>query len=117
MDHLHPLIIDRKPTGYGTEPANLVPCCSNCNQPKGNMDWKTYMKKLIQDCETKEEKEAIKKRIDNIEAFQKAMLPKKVMLSDEMMKRWTEILDNFDTSLKEAEKNLLDMRKEIYKKQ
>ena len=116
LDHLHPLIIDKKPTGYGTEPGNLVPCCGECNQPKGNMSWKEYMEKLKKDCETKEEKELIQKRIDNIEAFQKTMPPKKVILTDEMLNKWTEMLENFTRDLEEAAKELQKMHDEIYKK-
>lgn len=116
LDHLHPLITGRKPTGYGTEPSNLVPCCDKCNQPKGNLDWKTFMKKLIQDCQTEEETKAIEKRMNKIEAFQEAMPPKKVTLSDEMIKKWIDILDAFDEALKEAEADLLTMHKELYKK-
>lgn len=43
LDHLFPLIKDEFPTGYGTEPGNLVPCCSKCNSKKRNMGWKHYM--------------------------------------------------------------------------
>lgn len=43
LDHLFPLIKDEFPTGYGTEPGNLVPCCSKCNSKKRNMGWEDYM--------------------------------------------------------------------------
>ncbi|MES2391681.1 MAG: HNH endonuclease [Acidobacteriota bacterium] len=42
-DHLRPLIRGKKPTGYITEIANLVPACGKCNQSKGGSDWKTWM--------------------------------------------------------------------------
>ena len=42
-DHLHPLIINKKHTGYITEIANLVPACGKCNQSKGNSNWKDWM--------------------------------------------------------------------------
>jgi len=44
LDHLRPLIDGKYPTGWITEPGNLVPCCSVCNQKKGNSDWQEYMK-------------------------------------------------------------------------
>jgi hypothetical protein len=44
LDHLHPLIEGVLPTGYGTDPGNLVPCCKDCNQNKGNMDWEIFMR-------------------------------------------------------------------------
>jgi 5-methylcytosine-specific restriction endonuclease McrA len=42
-DHLRPLIIDQKPTGFITEIANLVPACGKCNQSKGNKDWDKWI--------------------------------------------------------------------------
>jgi hypothetical protein len=42
-DHLRPLVLNRRPTGYISEIANLVPACGKCNQSKGNKPWKTWM--------------------------------------------------------------------------
>ena len=38
-DHLRPLVVDRRPTGYISEIGNLVPSCGKCNQFKGNKNW------------------------------------------------------------------------------
>ena len=35
-DHLRPLVVNRRPTGYISEISNLVPSCGKCNQSKGN---------------------------------------------------------------------------------
>lgn len=42
-DHLRPLVMNKKPTGYISEIHNLVPACGKCNQSKGNKDWHTWM--------------------------------------------------------------------------
>jgi hypothetical protein len=42
-DHLRPLVLNRRPTGYISEIANLVPACGKCNQSKGNKNWLTWM--------------------------------------------------------------------------
>ncbi len=42
-DHLRPLVLDLRPTGYISEIANLVPACGKCNQSKGNKDWRTWI--------------------------------------------------------------------------
>lgn len=42
-DHLRPLIVDQRPTGYISEIANLVPACGKCNQSKGNKNWREWM--------------------------------------------------------------------------
>lgn len=42
-DHLRPLVVNQKPTGYISEIANLVPACGKCNQSKGNKYWRAWM--------------------------------------------------------------------------
>lgn len=42
-DHLRPLVIDKKPTGYVSEIHNLVPSCGKCNQSKGNKNWHKWI--------------------------------------------------------------------------
>lgn len=43
-DHLRPLVVNRRPTGYISEIGNLVPSCGKCNQSKGNKHWETWMR-------------------------------------------------------------------------
>jgi len=42
-DHLRPLVIKQRPTGYFTHIQNLVPSCGKCNQSKGNKHWKAWI--------------------------------------------------------------------------
>jgi len=42
-DHLRPIVLDKKPTGYVSEIQNLVPSCSKCNQSKGNKAWDKWI--------------------------------------------------------------------------
>jgi len=42
-DHLRPLVQNRRPTGFISEIANLVPSCGKCNQSKGNKHWRTWI--------------------------------------------------------------------------
>lgn len=42
-DHLRPLVLDKRPTGYISEIHNLVPACGKCNQSKGNKPWLTWI--------------------------------------------------------------------------
>src|SRR5260370_1593234 len=42
-DHFRPIVKGRKPTGYITEIANLVPACGKCNQSKGGYHWRDWM--------------------------------------------------------------------------
>jgi len=42
-DHLRPLVVKHRPTGFISEIANLVPSCGKCNQSKGNKPWRGWM--------------------------------------------------------------------------
>ena len=42
-DHLRPLVMNRRPTGFISEIANLVPACGKCNQSKGNRAWRQWI--------------------------------------------------------------------------
>jgi hypothetical protein len=42
-DHLRPLVVKRRPTGFISEIANLVPACGKCNQSKGNKSWREWI--------------------------------------------------------------------------
>lgn len=43
-DHLHPLVANKRPTGYWSSIRNLVPCCGKCNQSKSGRKWREWMK-------------------------------------------------------------------------
>lgn len=42
-DHLRPLVVAQRPTGFIHEIHNLVPACGKCNQSKGNKPWRSWM--------------------------------------------------------------------------
>jgi hypothetical protein len=42
-DHLRPLVLNQRPTGYISEIANLAPACGKCNQSKGNKPWREWI--------------------------------------------------------------------------
>ena len=68
-DHLRPLIVGQKPTGYITEIANLVPACGKCNQSKGNSDWRNWMLSTARLSPTTRGKTDIAERIENLTIF------------------------------------------------
>jgi hypothetical protein len=43
-DHLRPLVVAQRPTGYISEIGNLVPACGKCNQSKGNKPWREWIR-------------------------------------------------------------------------
>lgn len=42
-DHFRPLVRGKRPTGFISEIANLVPACGKCNQSKSGNDWHMWM--------------------------------------------------------------------------
>ena len=42
-DHLRPLVLNHRPTGFISEIANLVPSCGKCNSSKRNQSWRDWM--------------------------------------------------------------------------
>lgn len=112
LDHLYALIDDRKPTGYGTEPANLVPCCTDCNQPKGNSHWEEFMRSNR--CQHVGGSVAMESRIECIRKFQEAMPARKISIDADTMNTWTSMLHEFDEMLNTAQETLLKIKKELY---
>ncbi len=77
-DHLNPLIDKKKPTGYISEIANLVPACGKCNQSKGNKDWETWINSDAKLSPRTRRVKDIDKRIELINKFQSYFTPHKV---------------------------------------
>jgi hypothetical protein len=42
-DHMRPLVLNHRPSGFISEIANLVPSCGTCNSSKGNKPWREWM--------------------------------------------------------------------------
>ena len=102
-DHLHPLIVNKKHTGYITEIANLVPACGKCNQSKGNSDWKKWM---LGDATLSPKSRKIKdlnRRIEIIEKYDKIFQKKRINLIEIIgQDKWNE----YETSLKKLEEDM-----------
>ncbi len=92
-DHLRPLVVNKKPTGYISEIHNLVPSCGKCNQSKGNKEWRQW---ILSDAPLSPKSKGVKdldERIDRLEAFEKWCVPTKmdfesIVGSDVWSKHW-----------------------------
>ena len=81
-DHLYPLIIDKKHSGYITEIANLVPACGKCNQSKGNANWKEWMLSNAEKSPKSRKIPDLYKRIQIIENYDKHFQKTKINLKE-----------------------------------
>ena len=117
LDHLFPLTNNKRPTGYYTEPANLVPCCSSCNQKKGNDIWDVFMNKAETEDKFKylNEDGKIEERKKRIDKFIKEMHTNKLPISNEFTQQWEIIYDKITKDLEEAQEILTDYLKELQK--
>jgi hypothetical protein len=70
-DHLRPLVVKRRPTGYISEIANLVPACGKCNQSKGNKPWRDWMLSKAKLSPTGRSVAGIELRVARLEKYEK----------------------------------------------
>lgn len=114
-DHLHPLIIDKKPTGYITEIANLVPACGKCNQSKGNSDWKEWMLSDAEKSPKTRKIPDINKRIQLIEKYENLFKPHKVELEkiagNQLWKKYMDAYESIISQMKDAQKIMDEIKK------
>jgi hypothetical protein len=74
-DHLRPLVVKRRPTGFISEIANLVPSCGKCNQSKGNTPWRDWMLGRAKLSPTGRGLPNIAERISRLEAYERWRAP------------------------------------------
>lgn len=77
-DHLRPLVVKRRPTGYITEIANLVPACGKCNQSKGNKPWRDWILSSAKLSPTGRGVPNVADRVSRLEAYERWRSPTKV---------------------------------------
>jgi hypothetical protein len=79
-DHLRPLVLKRRPTGFITEIANLVPCCGKCNQSKGNKPWRDWILSKAKLSPTGRGISDVAERVARLEAYEHWRSPKRIDL-------------------------------------
>ncbi|WP_209306783.1 HNH endonuclease [Microbacterium paludicola] len=77
-DHLRPLVVGQKSTGYISEIHNLVPACGKCNQSKGNKDWETWMRGPARLSPSTRGIPDLEERIERLARFEAWEIPTKV---------------------------------------
>jgi len=77
-DHLRPLVQKRRPTGYISEIANLVPACGKCNQSKGGTPWRKWILGNAKLSPTRRGVTGISERIACLEAFERWRSPARI---------------------------------------
>lgn len=70
-DHLRPLVVKRRPTGYISEIGNLVPSCGKCNQSKGNKGWREWMTSEAMLSPARRRVPELEEKIRRLEAYER----------------------------------------------
>ncbi len=116
-DHLRPLVLNRRPTGYISEIANLVPSCGKCNQSKGNKNWLTWMRSDAPRAPARRGVADIEVRIEKLRAFEawKQIRPiefERILGSEEYSEYW-DALDRVIDSMRECQQIANDLKRRI----
>ena len=113
-DHFRAVVKGRKPTGYITEIANLVPACGKCNQSRGNKEWKTWMLGSAAQSPTTREIQGIPEKVQRLEAFERWSKPVCISYANlAEADHWTLHTTNLERVLKlleEAEAHAVKLR-------
>jgi hypothetical protein len=80
-DHLRPLVLNRRPTGYISEIANLIPSCTGCNSSKRNQPWRDWMLSQVRLSPTGRKIADVSERIARIARYEQWRAPTKVDFS------------------------------------
>jgi 5-methylcytosine-specific restriction endonuclease McrA len=113
-DHFRAVVKDRKPTGYITEIANLVPSCGKCNQSRGNRDWREWMHGKARHSPTTRQVRDIEDRMKRLEAFEAWSKPVKIdyelLAGAERWIKHKKHLDDVLSLLEQAEDHAKELR-------
>ncbi len=105
-DHFRPTVVARRPTGYITELANLVPACGKCNQSKGNQPWRQWMLASPRHAPVRESP-GFAERLSRLEAYEAWREPVRLdyaaLIGQDEWTHYLETMDAIVARLREAE--------------
>ena len=113
-DHFRAVIKDRKPTGYITDIANLVPACGKCNQSRGNRDWRDWIRSDAPHARAARRRPGLPERIQRLEDYERLMTPRRIDYKELVgTDRWTKhmrCLEQVFAVLRTAENHAKELR-------
>lgn len=116
-DHLRPLVVDRRPTGYISEIANLVPACQPCNSSKGNAHWREWMAGQAAQSPASRGVGDMRARIERLDALERWRVPTRVdfaaIVGREAYERYWQELDRVIGEMERSQAMANDLRAKI----
>jgi len=118
-DHLRPLVLKHRPTGFISEIANLVPSCGKCNQSKGNKPWRDWMQSNKGLSPSARGILDIADRIARLDAYEKWRPPTIVdfetILGRDAWKKYWSLWERVNAELRKCQEVANSMRSQIIK--
>jgi hypothetical protein len=119
-DHLRPLVAKRRPTGFISEIANLVPACGKCNQSKGGSDWRKWMlSTTARRSPTGRGIHDIAERIANLERYAQWRQPTKIdfesIIGRDQWEHYWSLCEAVIEELRKCHEYAVDLRDKILK--
>jgi hypothetical protein len=105
-DHMRPLVVKRRPTGFVSEIANLVPSCGKCNQSKGNKDWRSWISSKARLSPASRGVPDLQQRIERLEQFGRWRQPRVMDFESILGKElWTEYWESCEQMIAALKKS------------
>jgi hypothetical protein len=107
-DHLRPIVKNKRPTGYISEIANLVPACGKCNQSKSGTPWREWIEGTALQCPRVRGISDLLRRIERLEAYEAWREPTVVdweaIIEPELWKAHWDNLERIHEFMRECQK-------------
>lgn len=116
-DHLRPLVLNKRPTGYISEIQNLVPSCGKCNQSKGNKEWHLWISSNAKLSPKSKKIPDIDARIIKLKNYEKWRIATKLNIEEICGEKLWELhwgnCENIHNSMIEAQKISIEIKTKI----
>lgn len=116
-DHMRPLVVNHRPTGFISEIANLVPCCGTCNSSKGNQPWRDWMLGNAKHSPTRRRVADVADRVSRLEEYERWRSPIKVdfeaILERDAWERYWSLWENVNCEMRKCQEVAESIRIQI----
>ncbi len=116
-DHLRPLVIERRATGFISEIANLVPACGKCNQSKGNKGWRLWMESKARLSPTGRNIADVAARIERLLAYEQWREPKRLdiqaIIGEELWREFWGLCDRVVSQMQASQLIADDIKRSV----
>ena len=107
-EHLRPIVKNKRPTGYISEIANLVPACGKCNQSKSGTPWREWIEGAALQSPRVRGVSDLLLRIERLEAYEAWRQPTVVdweaIIAPDLWKAHWENLERMHEFMRECQK-------------